>query len=232
MDFRGIIIGVGILIILLILAVRFRRVIILALIRMIYGKFSYEFFHNYKKYFVRSPYQYCFRDEFTTHLLFIVSKNEEMPSFKTKKEIYFENTPYFINYKDFLKKKGNPYCFNAFAFNQPDFVIKALGYQATIAGSKAILVFYFMNDSFFMGEYIFKNPKNDIKASLTAHFLEVKDLSGNNFYIENTKDQIIHYQNTGFTVDIKYLNKENKAIIENLKQYYIKVTGKKLVMEA
>jgi hypothetical protein len=232
MDFKGIIIGFGILIILLILAVRFRRAIILTLIRMIYGQFSYEFFHIYKKYFVRSPYQYCFRDEFIAHLRFVVSKKEEIPSFKSGKEIYFENTPYFSNYKDLLKKKGTPYCFNAFAFNQPDFVIKVLGYQATIAGSKAILVFYFMNDSFFMGEYIFKNPKNDIKSSLTDHFLEMKNLSGDNFYIENSKDRIIHYQNTGFTIDIKYLNKENKAIIENLKQYYTKVTGKKLVMES
>jgi len=232
MDFKEMIISVGILIILLILAFRFRRAIILALIRMIYGKFSYEFFHIYKKYFVKSPYQYCFRDEFIAHLLFVVSRNEEIPSFKSGKEIYFENTPYFINYKDFLKKKGNPYCFNAFAFNQPDFVIKALGYQATIAGSKAILVFYFMNDYFFMGEYIFKNPKSNIKASLIAYFLEVKDLSGDNFYIENTKDRIIYFRNRGFTVDIKYLNRENKAIIENLKQYYMKVTGEKLVMES
>ncbi len=131
---------------------------------MIYGQFSFEFYHLYKKYFVRSPYQYCFRDEFITHLLFILSKKDEIPSYKSAKDIYFENTPYFINYKDFLKKKGKPYCFNAFAFNEPDFIIKALGYQAIIAGSKAILVFYFMNDSFFMGEYIFKNPKNEYKS--------------------------------------------------------------------
>jgi hypothetical protein len=231
MDFKGIIIFSGILFILLILIVRFRREIVVLSIRMMYGKFSYEFYNIYKKSFIRSPFNYCFRDEFITHLLFILSKKEEIPSFNSGKEIYFENTPFFINYKDFLKKKGKPYCFNAFAFNQPDFVIKALGYHATIAGSNSILVFYFMNDSFFMGEYIFKKPKNDIKGSLTDHFLEIKDLPGDNFYIENTKDRIIHYQNTGFTVDIKYLSRENKAIIENLKQYYNKVTGKKLVLK-
>ena len=135
-----------------------------------------------------------------------------MPSFNSGKEIYFENTPFYINYKDFLKKKGKPYCFNAFAFNQPDFVIKALGYHSTIAGSNSILVFYFMNDSFFMGEYIFKNPKTNIKASLIDHFLDINEFSHDNFYIENTKNRIIHFQNTGFTVDIKYLNKENEAI--------------------
>ena len=40
-----------------------------------------------------------------------------------------------------------------------------------------------------------------------------------------------HFQNTGFTVDIKYLNKENKDIIDNLNGYYNFVTGKKLIVE-
>jgi hypothetical protein len=201
------------------------------LVRVIYGQFSYEFNHLYKKYFIRSPHQYCFRDEFITHLLFVLSKKDGIPSYKSVKDIYFENTPYFINYKDFLKKKGKPYCFNAFAFNEPDFIIKAVGYQAIIAGSKAILVFYFMND-YFMGEYIFKNPKNDVKASLTDHFLEMKEFSADNFYIENTKKRIIHYQDNGFTIDIKYLTKENQAFIETLNKYYTKVTGKILQVDA
>ena len=228
MTYTGIITGLGLITILLLLVAYFRKTITLTLIRMIYGQFSFEFYHLYKKYFVRSPFQYCFRDELITHLLFVLSKKDEIPSYKSAKDIYFENTPYFISYKDFLKKKGKPYCFNAFAFNEPDFIIKAVGYQAIVAGNKAILVYYFLNDSFFMGEYIFKNPKNNVKASLTDHFLEKRDFSADNFYIENTKDRIIHYQDTGFTIDIKYLTKENHAIIETLKKYYTTMTGKKL----
>jgi hypothetical protein len=231
MNLIGIITGSGIIFILILLAAYFRKTLTLTLARMIYGQYSFEFNHLYKKYFVRSPHQYCFRDEFITHLLFILSKKDEIPSYKSFKEIYFENTPYFINYKDFLKKKGKPYCFNAFAFSEPDFIIKAVGYQSIIAGSKAILVFYFMNDYYFMGEYIFKNPKNDIKASLTDHFLSIKDFSADNFYIENTKKRIIHYQDTGFTIDIKYLTKENQVVIETLNKYYTKLTGKTLVVD-
>lgn len=227
MNHIGIIITLGIIIGLLLLAVFFRKTIALGAARTIYGRFSFEFYHLYKKYYVRSPYQYCFRDEFISHLLFVISKKNELPSYKSIKDIYFENTPYFISYKEFLKKKGKPYCFNAFAFNEPDFLIKALGYHANISGSKAVLVFYFMNDSFFMGEYIFKNPKNDIKASLMAHFVGVNQISADNFYIENSKDRIIHFQDTGFTVDIKYLTRENQAIIDTLNQYCVKVTGKK-----
>jgi len=224
--------GLGILFLMLILAYRFRKVMYLILIRMAYGHYSYEFLHTYKKYFIRSPFQYCFRDDFITHLLLILSKKKDIPSFKSSKEISFENTPYFIRYKDFLKEKGNPYCFNAFVFYQLDFEIKAVGYQTTIAGSKAIILFYFMNDSFFMGEYIFKNPKTNIKASLIDHFLNIHELSEDNFYIENSKNRIIHFQNTGFTVDIKYLNKEDKVIIDNLKGYCNYVTGKKTVMQS
>jgi hypothetical protein len=231
MDIRGIFILLGILILVIILIYRLRKAIYLTIIRMIYGHYSSEFFLTYKKYFVRSPFQYCFRDEFIAHLLFVLSKKKGIPSYKSVKEIYFENTPYFTDYKDFLKNKGNPSCFNAFVFKYSGFEIKALGYHETIAGSKAILVFYFMNDSFFMGEYIFKNPKTNIKTSLLDHFLGLSELSEDNFYIEDTRNRIIHYQNTGFTIDIKYLNKEDEFIVNNLKEYFNYVTGKKLVQE-
>jgi hypothetical protein len=230
MNHIGILVTLSAIILLVLIAVFFRKTITLAAIRMIYGQFSYEFYHLYKKYYVRSPLQYCFRDEFISHLLFVISKKNELPSFKTTKDIYFENTPYLINFKDFLNKKGKPYCFNAFAFSEPDFVVKALGYQAIISGSKAVLVFYFMNDTFFMGEYIFKNPKNDIKESLMKHFVGTGDIPADNFYIENSGDRIIHYQDTGFTIDIKYLTRENKLILDTLNQYFIKVTGKKSIV--
>lgn len=231
MNHMGIFITLGLIILLILLGAIFRRIIALVTVRMLFGKFSFEYYHLYKKYYVRSPHQYCFRDEFISHLLFVISKKNDLPSYKSIKDIYFENTPYFINYRELLKKKGMPYCFNAFAFNEPDFVIKALGYQTIISGSKAVLVYYFMNDSFFMGEYIFKNPKNNIKASLMAHFTEEGDILADNFYIENSKDRIIHFQNTGFTIDIKYLTRENQAIIDTLNQYYTKVTGKKIKVD-
>jgi hypothetical protein len=219
----------GSAVILIVLGFRLRKAIILTFLKIIYGRYSYEFLSTYKRFFVRSPFQYCFRDDFIAHLLFVLSKKEEIPSYKSPKEIYFENTPYFINYKEFLKKKGTPYCFNAFLFHQFDFEIKTLGYQENIAGSKAITLFYFMNDVFFMGEYIFKNPRTDIKSSLVNHFLGSTEVTGDNFYIENTRNRIIHYQDTGFTVDIKYLNKEDESIINNLSGYYNLVKGNKPV---
>lgn len=221
--------GGGVL--LAILAYRFRRPFQLSMIRMIYGSYSLEFFQTYKRYFIRSPFQYCFRDEFITHLMFVLEKHDSVPCFKSIKEIYFEDTPYFIPYKEFLKKKGDPYCFNAFSFKNPNFVIKALGYQDIIVGSKATIVFYFMNDIFFMGEYIFKNPRTDVKESLVHHFLGEKPLEEDNFYIENTRRRSVHFQDTGFTIDIKYITEENKSITDILKEYLQNVKGKTLVVE-
>jgi hypothetical protein len=231
MDSKVLLILTASLVALVILAIVFRKAIVLTFLKMVYGHYSYEFISTYKKYFIRSPFQYCFRDDFVAHLLFVLYKKEDVPSFKSARDIYFENTPYFISYKEFLKQKGAPYCFNAFVFQKLDFEIKAVGYQANIAGSKAITVFYFMNDSFFMGEYIFKNPKTDIKTSLINHFLESKEIDDDNFYIDNTKNRIIHYQDTGFTVDIKYLNREDSAIIQNLTGYYNFIKGKQEIFK-
>jgi hypothetical protein len=160
-----------------------------------------------------------------------MEKNKDLSSFRSHKEIIFENTPYFIPYKDFLRRKSQPYCFNAYAFKNPDFIIKALGYNEMIAGSKATMVFYFMNDLFFMGEYIFKNPKKNIKESLVRHFLDEKEIERDNFYIENTRQRIVHYQDTGFTVDIKYLTKENELVTENLKAYLDQIKSRKLIQK-
>ena len=231
MNYLGIYVGLGAAFLLLILIYRLRKKIRLLIIRIVYGHYSYEYLRTYKKFYIRSPFQYCFRDDFIAHLIFVLSKKEDSPSYKSHKDIYFENTPYFTKYKDFLKQRGNPDCFNAYLFGNLKFEIKAVGYNSLIAGSKVVIVFYFMNNVFFMGEYIFKNPKTDVKANLVNHFLENNELPFDNFYIENSKNRIIHFQDTGFTVDIKYLNKEDQVIVDNLKEYYNIVTGKKLVMK-
>jgi len=231
MPFQQLLIWPGVILLIIILIFRFRKVLKLNLIRLAYGQYSYPYHSTFKKYFVKSPFQYCFRDDFVAHILYVLSKKEEVPCFKSRKDISFENTAYFTKYKDLLKERGNPDCFNSFFFDHLGFEIKALGYQSNIAGSKATIVFYFMNDSFFLGEYIFKNPKTDIKADMVFHFLGNKEMEADNFYIENTKNRIIHFHNTGFTVDIKYLNREDQVIIDNLNEYYNFITGKKLVVE-
>ena len=215
-----------------ILLIIFRKFIRLKIIGLVYGFYSYRYVSAFKKYFIRSPYQYCFRDEFISHLIYILAKKEEIPSYKSKQNISFENTPYNIKYKDFIKMKGKPYCFNAFLFSHSNFEIKALGYQEKVAGSMAIMVFYFMSDVFFMGEYIFRKPRTDLKASLAKQFLVGENIESDNFYIENSKDRIIHFQNTGFSIDIKYLNREDSSVISNLKEYYNFIKGKKLVVES
>lgn len=225
---ENLLIWLGAVVLLIILAYRFRKTLKLALVGGVYGKYSYEYLSTYKRFYIKSPFQYCIKDDFIAHIIYMLAKKENVPTFKSQHEIHFEKTPYFTRYRDFLKERGNPYCFNAFHFNQVGFEIKALGYKSTIAGSKAVLIFYFLNDSFFMGEYIFKKPKTDIKANIAGLFLETNDLEEDNFYIENTKNRIIHFHNSGFTVDVKFLNREDEAVINKLTEYYNLVTGKKL----
>ena len=210
---------------------RFRKVLGLNIIRWIYGKLSYEYLTSYKRIFFRSPFQYCFRDEFVSHVLFILDKDDNLPMYKTYEKISFENQPFFITYKEFLKIKGKPYCFNAFAFNSPSFEIKVLGYKNEISGQKGTAAYYFIDNLFFMGEYIFKETDEKVKENYIRHFLDLKKISGDNFYIENTEERIIHYQDTGFSIDIKYLSRENKRIIETLRAYHEDMTSKTLKVE-
>jgi hypothetical protein len=229
MSFEKMLILSGLPILMGVLVFVFRKGITLAVIRLIYGQYSFNYVNIHKRFYVKSPFKYCFKDDFIVHILNVLVKKQDIPTFISHQDIFFEKTPYFVDYKTFLKEKGNPKCFNAYLFNQPGFEIKALGYHSSVAGSKAIIVYYFMNDSFFMGEYIFKKPKTDVKAKMVEHFLDKKDMNEDNFYIENTKNRIIHFHNTGSTVDVKYLNREDQQIIDKLEKYYNLITGKKMV---
>ncbi len=228
---ENLLIAAAILILLLIIILSYRRGIILIITRLIYGKYSYNFLHTFKRYFIRSPFQYCFRDEFVAHVLFILDKRLDLPSFKSEQNIDFENVMFFTPFRELLKIKGEPYCFNAFAFQNPDFIIKSVGYHQNISGNKVIAVFYFMDDLFFMGEYIFKKSRPIVKEAITRRYLNGAMHETDNFYIENTRDRIIHYHDTGFTIDVKFLSRENKEIISRLKNYHDTILVRKLVLE-
>jgi hypothetical protein len=218
----------AIIVLLIVIGYLVRKRVRLFFVRKLYGPFSYEYLNIHKKYFFKSPYHYCFRDEFMTHLIQVLFHSDDVPSYKSDKDLIFEDISHSMNYKDFIGKKGDPHCFNAFKLDQLGFEIKALGYKLFVSGSKAITVYYFMNDLFFMGEYYFKNPKTDIKAGISEIYLEKMPLPEDIFYIRNSKDRIIYFKNTGNKVDIKYLNKEDQSIINNLKDYYNFKTGKKM----
>lgn len=215
----------------IILVFRFRKTIILTGIRLIYGKYSYEFMASYKRFYIRSPFNYCFRDEFIAHVLFILDKKEEIPVYKTLNEIQFENQPFFSSYKEFMTKMGQPFCFNAFTFNEPYFEIKVLGYQELIQGKKVIAAYYFIDDIFFMGEYIFRETADEIREKCISPYIDTSKIKLDNFYIENTHERIIHYQNTGFNIDIKFLSREDEKILGTLKEYHDAMTSRQLIID-
>jgi hypothetical protein len=203
----------------------------LQFVMIIHGKYSFEYMTSYKKAFIRSPFQYCFRDEFFSHVLFILDRKDGLPTFRTHHPINFENQPFFTSYKKLLKEKGKPYCYNAFSFDNPHFIIKAVGYQEVIANKKGTAVYYFFNDTFFMGEYIFKENSDQIRNICIGPYSDTGIIEDDNFYIENTSDRIIHYRDNGFTTDVKFLSLEDEKILEVLKRYHDRVTKRTLVME-
>lgn len=220
----------GFILLLVILAIRYRKLLVLKIVKLSYGKYSYEYLTYFKRIFIRSPYQYCFRDEFISHVLFILDKRNELPVYKSFHDIIFEDQTFFTNYNDFIKHKGAPYCFNAFAFEDPHFVVKVVGYQEMISNKKGIAAYYFIDDLFFMGEYILKETSDETKETIMKPYLDPM-ATEDNFYVENTHDRIIHFQNTGFTIEIKFLTREDKKIIDTLKRYHDQMTTKTLTVE-
>jgi hypothetical protein len=106
-----------------------------------------------------------------------------------------------------------------------------LGYKEVVFNERAIAAYYFIDNVFFMGEYIFKDTSEEIGEKCIRPYLENGTELEDNFYVENTHDRIIHFQNNGFNIDIKYLTREDDNIIGVLKEYHDTMTSRTLNIE-
>ncbi len=210
--------------------IRFRKMVRIHLIRLIYGKYSLEYDKHFKRIFIRSPFQHCFREEFIQRVYFILDQKGKTTRYKSEAEITFENLPFKADFKKFITERGEPDCYNIFSFQKPSFIIKAAGYHQEVSGVKALVVYYFMDDSFFMGEYTFRNSFPKVKNTFIKHFFPLNGIQVDNFYVENDS-KIIHFKDSGFSIDIRYLDKEDTHVIHNLKSYYDQIKKKKLILE-
>ena len=218
------------LLIILIVSIRYRKIFILKYLKIFKGKYSYEYLARYKHYFIRSPYQYCFREEFIQHLRIILNKDKVYPTHHSEKDILFEDMPYSTGIKPFMRQRSRPDCVNTFKYADPGFVIKALGYQEEKFGEKVTAVYYFMNDIFFMGEYIFKHSSSKLREKILEDYMSMAPGIQDQFYIHNSRERIIHFHDNGFAINIKYISREDPVVMENLQNYFNGISNWKIVI--
>lgn len=196
-------------------------------IKILKGKFSVEYVELFKNNQVRSPFSPCIKDEFVSHIIMFLQKEENVKVFKTNENIQFGNTLFSAKYDEVFKREGTPSCFNALRIN--DYKITIIGYHNTIQGSKIKSIYYFVNDIFILGEYSFSDTSliesiNISKLIIDKYLTEsTKDLD--KFYIEDSNKNAIYFRDNGFDLCVTYFNNTDKNAIDiykNLSQLLLK----------
>ena len=201
----------------------------LFLLKIFFSKYSYRYINVYKKYTNKNPHGYCIKDEFVFHILDFFSINTKHSSFTSNKAINFGDIEYFITYKELVKNRKKPFCFNSYFLNNK-YDIKIIGYRDTIFNLSMRVIYYFIDDVFFMGEYVIKET-SEIKIKRISKIIYEKYLDkstitevlDDNFYIFGINNTIMHFTNTGFALIIKYFSNQDfstKAKIDEICNEY------------
>jgi hypothetical protein len=191
----------------------------LLLYKFFFGKYSYRYVAKFKKiYFMENPYPVCIQDDFRSHCQAFTSLQPDKPMPVTATKISFGSFDFYSNF-DAIKVSNTPTCYNVYKLSEK-YTVKIIGFSVELMGSKIRECYFFINDSFFMGEYIFPDVselKNDNLIKMLASKYEIPEQETNQvFYIRDAQDSLIYFNNNGFTISIQYINRKQPFVNEVL----------------
>lgn len=195
------------------LALRFRKVIYLFLLKKIYGKFSFKYIMKFKSYTRKNPHPYCFKDDFYYHILALNNARNCKKKYTTDKEFTWDDFNFTRELPELLKEKGNPDCFTI--SNEKNIPLKVAGYKSRMFHSNEKTLFYFCNNNCFMGEYVFSSLADDTSQQIIEAIqteLEVKVDYAKNFTIVDNVGNHLFFTDTGFFLSLKFFNIHNKTV--------------------
>ncbi len=191
-------------------------------IRLRKTKYSFKYITTYKRYYNKSPFPYCVKDEFEYHILPFAEHEKDAVIYKTSTDIIFGNVPFFRTYAQVRKDKGVPDCFNAYQIAGID--IKVAGYRDSYFGTSTQVLFFFLDNVFFMGELLFKWPKgrniDEIFKVLANKYTTDAIKGGKRFYIKKTEAEVMFFRDSGFSLVLAYVNLDNQEINSKVEAVY------------
>ncbi len=206
----------GFIILLIIILILIRKQLRLRLIRTKHGRYSYHYIKQFKKYANKSPFPYCFKDEILPYLRLSHARRENTEQLSSDLHLLFEETPYHTPLHEIMDKLGNPDYFNAFKIKNSE--LRALGFQKQVYGLRVKVVFFFLNEFFVMGEYIFDDVSGIDVPAIAKKLMEQTGTSHQSnllhFYIDGKNNSSIYFYDNGFSLIIRYSDLSNQNFLE------------------
>jgi len=194
----------------------FRKRIWITMIALQHGKYSYTYVKQFKKYANKSPFPYCFKDDIMPYLRLSMVKRDQAHHFESEKTLLFEDIPYNASLREIVKKYGKPDCFNTFKIKDNE--LYAYGYNKSVFNTPMKVVFFFIFESFVMGEYLIDDLQRVNIQELSKLFLhELGVISKNeslHYFIDGKNGTSVHFYENGFTAMVRYTNQTNDPVKE------------------
>jgi len=211
LNFTLVCISAGFLLV-LILGISYRRAIRFKIIKLLHGKYSYDYVYNFKRLTNKSPYPYCIKDEILSYLQLAINKRSHAYHYTAGNTILFENLPFHTRLDKILKLYSEPDCFNAYLIK--NFELKVFGFTKNNFNTSVNTVFYFFLNEMVMGEYIIASSKEITVESISRILLNREGVTSekfsNHFFIDFEDKYSIYFYENGFYIIIRYIDWTNK----------------------
>ena len=188
-------------------------------VRMSYGKYSFAYNELYRKlksqmHTEQTPFTKCIKNLPQYNVNELLNKDSSCKNYKTNKNISFGSTPFLENFEKLKNESGRQFCYNIFKINLSDW--KVLGYKEKKFDTNMKTLYYFINDKFFFGEYVFSDVQGLDVSAIANALLKKYNIenfkSEDRFYISDNSNNEIGFINNGITLTIKYLCRKDSDI--------------------
>jgi hypothetical protein len=204
--------------------VLFNQYLRLMFTRILWGRFSIRFIKQYRKLYGEPPFERAINSRLYDHLLnLVISWGKNEISELTAKKIRFSRFGDGCTLRSLIKQKGKPKYFDCKKLE--DGGLMYAGYDKDIEGTKIREIYYFINDSYFMGEYYFNYFDTKINIGFVNAFYSLIDFNNNgkeNLKSEitiNDKQYVRWYQTNDTSVLVKYFKEDDLVKLSLLLGY-------------
>ncbi|MCD4747276.1 MAG: hypothetical protein K8R58_13340 [Bacteroidales bacterium] len=208
-------IWLALIVILLLFFFSYYKRIILFLSQVIFGKYSFKFLCIYRYFKNTRPYPPSIYDELIHHIFLFKNKKNGTTNYYSYSNIQFKEASFNSSFKELIKKKGKPNYFNADIINNNS-EVKIVGYKEKLFDTDIKAIYFFVDNLFFMGEYMFEDIKKinieNLSRNILNKYINSYQKNKNDFYIEGANNTMIYFGDNGFSLYIKFFHTENQII--------------------
>jgi len=201
-----------ILLVLVIVALFFRVKLSLFFTRLIWSRYSFNYFSLYSKYFpLKFPSAIKYEPWEYLRSFLDINCSEEYIS---ETEIKFNGYKLGKSVTNFHKKNGKPNYLSISSREEKNLSILVSGYNKLVYMNEATLIYFFAGPILIMGQYRFKREKQNVNYSYLKEKLlekyqlsEIKNLDrSDKFMIRDKKDNQLFVKDNGFDVEVSIFN--------------------------